>query len=118
MHHNIMENKYAKIVRYENGFYWLIDLKTNAAIDGDKRKSVVRDMAKRWGYTIKKNMPLKTQDKIILLRTLIEIEINLGYDISNLIGKPLSYFNWDGVADLLQERMSEYKKNNKVEYGN
>lgn len=46
--------KYAKIVKYENGFYWLIDTKTNEAIDGDKRKYVVKNMAKRWGYTLEK----------------------------------------------------------------
>jgi hypothetical protein len=112
-----MKSKYAKIVKYENGFYWLIDLKTGEAIDGDKRKYVVKDMAKRWGYTIQKDMPHKLSDKRILLIRLIEIELQLGYDISDLVGYPLSSFNWDGIADTLEKRYKEYKKNNGVEYG-
>ena len=65
-----------------------------------------------------KIMAQKINDKRILLRSLIEIEIILGYDISNLIGYPLSHFNWDGVADLLEKRYAEYKQNEGVEYGN
>ena len=62
-------------------------------------------------------MAQKSNDKRLILRQLIEIEIQLGYDISDLIGRPLSYFDWDGVAQLLEERMKEYKENEGVDYG-
>ncbi len=62
-------------------------------------------------------MKRKLSDKRLLLTKLIEIEIQLGYDISDLVGYPLSSFNWDGVADTLEKRYDEYKKNNGVEYG-
>lgn len=38
--------------RWENGFWWLVDVITNEPIDGDRRKYVVLDMAKRWNYEI------------------------------------------------------------------
>ena len=63
-------------------------------------------------------MAQKSKDKRLLLRSLIEIELQLGYDISDLIGYPLSHFNWDSVADLLEKRYFEYKRNNSFEYGN
>lgn len=62
-------------------------------------------------------MKRKSQDKLLLLRTLIEIEIQLGYDITNLIGRPLSYFDWDKVANLLELRMVEFKETYNYEYG-
>ena len=62
-------------------------------------------------------MTRKSQDKLLLLRTLIEVEIQLGYDITNLIGRPLSYFDWDGVANVLEQRMVEFKETYKYEYG-
>jgi hypothetical protein len=62
-------------------------------------------------------MTRKSQDKLLLLRTLIEVEIQLGYDITNLIGRPLSYFDWDKVANLLEQRMVEFKETYKYEYG-
>lgn len=42
------------IYKMENGFYWLKDYKTGELIDGDRRLYVVKDMAKRWNYNIKK----------------------------------------------------------------
>jgi hypothetical protein len=44
--------KTAKIAKWENGIYWLIDVKTDEPIDGDKRLYVVKDMAKRWGFKV------------------------------------------------------------------
>jgi hypothetical protein len=48
----VTESKTAYIEKWDGGFYWLIDAKTEEGIDGDSRKRVVVDMAKRWGYTI------------------------------------------------------------------
>lgn len=47
------------------------------------------------------------KEKMYLLRTLIEIEINLGYDISFLIAKPLSYFDFEGIELLIIKRRNE-----------
>lgn len=41
-----------RLEHWENGFWWLVDVITNEPIDGDRRKSVVLDMAKRWNYEI------------------------------------------------------------------
>ena len=49
-----MTNRTVKIEKWENGNYWIIDVKTGENIDGDKRKYVVLDMCKRWGYKIVK----------------------------------------------------------------
>jgi hypothetical protein len=44
--------KTVKIIKWENGTYWLIDTKTDEPIDGDRRLYVVKEMAKRWGYQV------------------------------------------------------------------
>lgn len=44
--------KQVKIEKWENGFYWIIDVLTGENIDGDKRKYVVKYMCKRWGFEI------------------------------------------------------------------
>ena len=41
-----------KLERWENGIWWLVDAITDKPIDGDRRKYVVLDMAKRWNYKI------------------------------------------------------------------
>ena len=46
------KNDKVKIVKMENGFYWLVDIETEEYIDGDSRLWVVKDMAKRWGLKI------------------------------------------------------------------
>ena len=47
------------------------------------------------------------KEKMYLLRTLIEIEINLGYDISFLIAKPLSYFDFEQIELRIIKRRKE-----------
>lgn len=49
-----MKNKEVTLERWEGGYWWLVDAKTNEPIDGDRRKYVAKDMAKRWGYIITK----------------------------------------------------------------
>jgi hypothetical protein len=61
---------------------------------------------------------MKPKDKKRLLITLIELEVFLGYDISNLVGKQLSQFNWDGVMNVIELRKQEYKKVTGTDYGN
>ena len=46
------KNDKVKIVKMENGFYWLVDIETEEYIDGDSRLWVVKDMAKRWSLKI------------------------------------------------------------------
>jgi len=40
------------VEKWEGGFWWLVDANTDEPIDGDKRKYVVLDMAKRWNMKI------------------------------------------------------------------
>lgn len=63
-----------------------------------------------------KNMIRTPKAKRTLLRRLIEIEILLGYDVTDLIGHQLSYFNWENVELMFEERKLEYQKNEGVEY--
>lgn len=51
-----------------------------------------------------------------LLRRLIEIEILLGYDVTDFVGHQLSYFNWESVEMLFEKRRLEYKQNEGLEY--
>jgi hypothetical protein len=50
---------------------------------------------------------MKKEEKIKLLVKLIETSVSLGYDISDLVGKPLSYFNFNKVATLIKVREEE-----------
>lgn len=45
------------IKQYENKVWWIHDAETDEQLDGDKRKRVIQDMAKRWGYKILKWIP-------------------------------------------------------------
>ena len=47
------------------------------------------------------------KQKLYLLRQLIEIEINLGYDITFLIAKPLSFFDFEAIKILILKRRKE-----------
>lgn len=38
--------------KWQGGFWWLVDAQTGEPIDGDKRKYVVLNMAKRWNMKI------------------------------------------------------------------
>ena len=39
------------------------------------------------------------QQKRELLRRLVELMIYCGYDVTDLMGRPLSYFNWDNIEN-------------------
>lgn len=47
--------------------------------------------------------------KTQLLARLIELSVQLGEDISPLIGKPLSYFDWDKVSANVEKKEIEYE---------
>jgi hypothetical protein len=51
---NATEKKEVRVELWEGGYYWIIDVKTGENIDGDKRKYIVKDMCKRWGFKIVK----------------------------------------------------------------
>jgi hypothetical protein len=51
-----------------------------------------------------------------LLADLITLKSNLGYDISNYMGQPLSKFNWDAVQNSLKELAIEFIECNGDEY--
>lgn len=53
---------------------------------------------------------IKRKDKLNLLRNLIEIYIRLGYDISDLIGRPLWNFDADGLQRVMDIMNKEYKE--------
>ena len=55
-------------------------------------------------------MRLTKQDKIDILVDAIQISNNIGYDISLFVGKPLSYFDFQKVYDLIIERIEESKE--------
>lgn len=63
-----------------------------------------------------KNMIRTPKAKRNLLRRLIEIEILLGYDVTDFVGHQLSYFNWESVEMLFEKRRLEYKQNEGLEY--
>ena len=44
-------------------------------------------------------------DKQHLLRLFFEQEISAGYSIQDYMGKPLSYYNWNGVLQLWENRL-------------
>lgn len=46
---------------------------------------------------------LTKQTKLQMLRRLIELLLFQGYDISFLIGKPLSYFNFEVIEKMIEE---------------
>lgn len=52
------------------------------------------------------------KEKKQLLVDLILLEYKLGYSITDRIGKPLSYFNFDAVSKLVTKLKSEYLKDN------
>ena len=53
---------------------------------------------------------MKRKEKLNLLRNLIEIYIRLGYDISDLIGRPLWHFDVDGLKKVFDIMNKEYKE--------
>lgn len=53
---------------------------------------------------------MKTEDKQLLLREIIEMWVFMGYDITPLIGRPLAYFNWNTMQDIHKNAMIEMKK--------
>lgn len=50
---------------------------------------------------------MKTKDKKLLLREIIEMWVFMGYDITPLIGRPLSYFNWDFMQKIHKDATIE-----------
>lgn len=50
---------------------------------------------------------LKINDKKRLLVQLIELYIYCGYDISDLVGRPFAYFNYDAVINAIQGLTNE-----------
>ena len=49
------------------------------------------------------------QEKRELLREMITLMVYTGYDFSDYLGKPLSYFNYDGVKKYIKKLEKEYK---------
>jgi len=45
---------------------------------------------------------MKTADKRKLLAEFIELQVQHGYDISNLVGRPLSYFDWTKIQQKIK----------------
>jgi hypothetical protein len=53
---------------------------------------------------------LTIADKYEILSRLIYLYQWYGYNIDFLIGKPLSYFDWDAMQKLLKVKENEYEK--------
>jgi len=51
---------------------------------------------------------MKTKEKLQILARLIEFSVQLGEDITPIIGKPLSYFDWDKVSQNVAKKQIEY----------
>lgn len=51
---------------------------------------------------------MKTKEKKALLARLIELSVHLGEDITGLIAKPLSYFDWEKVKSVVEAKQIEY----------
>ena len=52
-------------------------------------------------------MNMEPREKRLLLVQLIEKYVQSGYDISDLVGRPLSYFNWGAIQKLVNENLPE-----------
>lgn len=61
-------------------------------------------------------MKLSTQYKRTMLRDYIFILNSMGYEVRDLIGKPLSYFNFTYIYNLIYICNEEFFKNNKCYY--
>jgi len=55
-------------------------------------------------------LKMKPKEKLQLLARLIELSVQLGEDIRPIIGKPLSYFDWDKVAMNVSKKEIEYEQ--------
>jgi len=53
---------------------------------------------------------MNRKEKLKLLARLIELSVQLGEDITPLIGRPISYFDWDKVSVNISEKEIEYEK--------
>lgn len=53
---------------------------------------------------------MTAKEKKELLREMITLMVYTGYDFADYMGKPLSYFNYDGVKKYIKELQSEYDK--------
>jgi predicted N-acyltransferase len=54
------------------------------------------------------NKIMTRKNKIELLRHLIELKILLNYDINNLVGQPLSNFDWEAVYKHYENTYNKY----------
>ncbi len=52
---------------------------------------------------------MKPKEKKQLLKEMIELMIFCGYDIINVVGKPLSFFNYQFISEFI-ERLKEEKE--------
>ena len=53
---------------------------------------------------------MTAKEKKELLREMITLMVYTGYDFADYMGKPLSYFNYDGVKKYIKELQSELDK--------
>lgn len=60
--------------------------------------------------TTKGKKELSAKEKRHLLRKMIELLVYTGVDFSDYLGKPLSYFNYDGVKRYIKVLEDEYEK--------
>lgn len=51
---------------------------------------------------------MKQKEKRILLARMVELYVHCGYDISGIVGQPLSYFNWELVEETVTRLQKEY----------
>lgn len=61
-------------------------------------------------------MKLTPTEKRSLLTELIELMVHTGYDISDLIGRPLYYFDYDKIKQSIIDQKAIYKEQNETTY--
>ena len=58
----------------------------------------------------RQEITMTSKEKKELLREMITLMVYTGYDFADYLGKPLSYFNYDGVKNYIKKLQSEYEK--------
>jgi len=59
---------------------------------------------------------MKPQEKKNLIAQLLEYYVRGGYDITEFIGKPLSYFDYEAIANRIEKFEEEIRKEEEEDY--
>lgn len=72
--------------------------------------------SKNYSYPFTNTYAMKPTEKRALLVEFVELMVRNGYDISCVVGRPLSYFNYEMVRVEMDRIKEEYAENNYTPY--